>query len=147
MSRKDIQQACKCLLSLLLLAVFSQLAEAQKRSEKEADGFIGPVKNVYTTTAYVAGESGGPLQEMPALSHSFTYDDKGRLLEDAEILPDGSPDTRRTWKYDSRGTKSSMPISFTTIWFSGRSKLTMRKDGRLEASNMEAVTLFEASKG
>jgi len=90
---------------LCLIAVFAQPADAQKRSEKEADGFIGPVKNVYTTTAYVAGESSGPSQEMPALSHSFTYDDKGRLLEDAEILPDGSPDIRRTWKYDSRGNE------------------------------------------
>jgi antitoxin component YwqK of YwqJK toxin-antitoxin module len=103
MRRKSRRHCCRYFLPFVLLTLFSQLADGQKRPEREADGFVGPVKTVYVTTAYLAEDEVGQPHEFPALSHSFTYDEKGHLLEDGEIFPDGSSDTKRTYKYDASG--------------------------------------------
>src|SRR5262245_27075279 len=94
----------RIILPLLLTALISvQDATAQKKSQREQDGLVGPVRTVRIERAQLLNEAGKYIEGPRTLSDTMIYDAEGRLLESADYLPGGAPDTKSTYKYDSKG--------------------------------------------
>ncbi|MEW6212888.1 MAG: hypothetical protein AB1631_31480, partial [Acidobacteriota bacterium] len=86
-----------------LIAMPQQVERAQKKTDREKAGFIGPVQSVQVRTAFLVSEDGKPTEEITALLHKIEYDAAGREIEHGSYFRDGLPDTGSTTKYDPRG--------------------------------------------
>lgn len=93
----------RIILPVLLTALVSaQDATAQQKSQREQDGLVGPVRTVRIERAQLLNEAGKYIEGPRDLSETMIYDADGRLLESADYLPGGAPDTKSTYKYDSK---------------------------------------------
>jgi len=74
----------------------------QKRSNRESAGINGPVRTVRIEGRQLHAVT---YHQWGVMVYTLIYDDKGRLLDDAEYLPGGNPDIKSTSAYDERGNE------------------------------------------
>lgn len=107
-----VQSAYKvlmCGLSLhfcLALVLAQNQAGADKvraHTKQEKPVRPGHIRSIRLVTKLLSESPGEPPVEYPSLSTEVIYDEQGRVIEQAEYLPDGSPDIKSTFKYDELG--------------------------------------------
>jgi ankyrin repeat protein len=99
-TRRDIRASISVLLAGHLCCA---AAVAQKRSQRDEVGLVGPVRTVRVYRADVLVQDGKRVEGPRTLSETMVFDAVGRLLESADYLPGGATDTKSTWKYDDAG--------------------------------------------
>jgi YD repeat-containing protein len=100
MNKQKMKTAVGVLLVSLLYCVPGY---AQKKSDREKDGLIGPVRTVRIDRAQFFIEAGKMVEGPRMLAETLVYDAAGRRIESADYLPGGAPDTKSTWKFDDAG--------------------------------------------
>lgn len=89
--------------SLALILLAAAVASARQTPQREKDGPRAKVRTVRVERAMTEMVSGQILEGPRELSSSLVYDAEGRLIEDADYLPGGMPDTKRVCAYDAQG--------------------------------------------
>ena len=89
----------------ILLATFAIMFACtccfgQQRSSRESAGIKSPVRTVRIEGRQLLATT---YHQSGVMVYTIIYDDKGRVLENAEYLPGGNPDTKYTSVYDERG--------------------------------------------
>lgn len=75
---------------------------AQKKSDRESAGINTPVRTLRIEDRQLHAVT---YRQWGVMVYTRIYDDKGRVLEDAEYLPGGNPDLKSTSAYDERGNE------------------------------------------
>jgi ankyrin repeat protein/antitoxin component YwqK of YwqJK toxin-antitoxin module len=99
-NRREIAASISVLLAGLICCA---AAVAQKRSQREEAGLVGPVRTVRVYGAEVFVKDGKTVESPRMLSATMVFDEAGRLLESADYSPGGATGTKSTWKYDDAG--------------------------------------------
>lgn len=89
------------LLALILLA--AAVAPAQQTPQREKDGPKAKVRTVRIERAMAEMASGQFREDLRELYATLVYDAEERLIEEADYLPGGMPDTKSTSTYDAKG--------------------------------------------
>lgn len=89
--------------ALALILLVAAVAPAQQTPHREKDGLRAKVRTVHIERAMAESVS-GQIEEGPReLSATLAYDAEGRLIEEADYLPGGLPDTKSVSAYDAQG--------------------------------------------
>lgn len=89
--------------SLALILLAAAVAPAQQRPPREIDGSKAKVRTARIERAMAEIVSGQLREDIRELSATLVYDAEGRLIEEADYLPGGMPDTKRVCAYDAQG--------------------------------------------
>src|SRR5713226_8888487 len=84
----------------MMLACVTSLP--QKKSDRESAGINGPVRTVRIEERQLHALT---YRQWGVMVYTVIYDDKGRVLEDAEYMPGGNPDIKSTSAYDEQGNE------------------------------------------
>src|SRR5262249_21253142 len=90
------------LLSVIVFAsFFIHPTQSQRKSDREHDLLIGPVRNVQVSVARLSDASGKVQESKSEFRGSITYDANGFLLE--KVVVDRERRVRRLYTHDSNG--------------------------------------------
>ena len=112
-------------------------ALSQKKSSRESAGINRPVRTVRIEGRQLHAVM---YQQWGVMVYTLIYDDKGRVLEDAEYMPGGNPDIKTTAAYDERGNE----IEHAHYIHDG---LTYRSTTKYDARNRKLEELSFDEKG
>ena len=95
----------RALVLLGLVLTCSYQSVAQKETDRERSGFVGPVRNVRVETAKVSNVSGQMVESERVLVYVSSFDEKGNATESIVYNPDGSLNRKHGWgyTYDDKG--------------------------------------------
>ena len=126
----------------LIVLFISGIGLSQTKSSRELAGIRGPVRTVRTEGRQLFALK---YRQWGVMVYTTIYDYAGRVLERADYLPGGNPDTKATSAYDERGNEiehayyihDDLSRRSTTrydarnrkieqLWFDGQGKQTSR---------------------
>ncbi|MFH1737635.1 MAG: hypothetical protein ABIH23_01415 [bacterium] len=78
-------------------------AQAEKKTDVEEAGLVGPVKTVHAEKAVFYDEFGRWVESQRIISGVTEYNETGFMTSRFDYTPGGEPASRRTWTYDENG--------------------------------------------
>jgi hypothetical protein len=92
-----------CLIALLLVAFLTDPVSASKKTDREQERLIGPVKTVLIELTTISNQEGKWVESprIPWLSN--TYDLKGNKIQEDQLYEDVSLNFKSIFNYDSNG--------------------------------------------
>ena len=96
-----------CIVGLALLTGLIQGGASKPATDRELDGFTGPVKSVLLESSLISSSDGGRRTGSPCRQTADVYDKTGRLLQHSAYLGRcGSDEIRAEYSYAADGSRT-----------------------------------------
>ena len=128
-------------LSLLLICP----AIASNKTDREHDGFFGPVRTVRLEQSLLVNRSGQWIEDPRALWQTIAYDSSGRLTERIFYDRDQSMWSRIVYEYDSAGTRSDIVYRASLKGRSAQANGSDQTQGMTEFTRLRRTFKYDSS--
>jgi YD repeat-containing protein len=125
----------RLIISMILCMVLALPVAAQKKTDREHEGFIGPVRSAKVETAKLEEKSGKLEEKRRELWQSLSFDANGNLVERLDRDHQSSGLDRHVYSYDASGNRAEKfyPTGMPGPALSPSGKV-LSPDGTIEAT-------------
>jgi hypothetical protein len=120
--------------ALCICFVFGSVVSAQRKTDRDLEGLLGPVKTVSITRIETSVGNVRPGEPKSAPSQSLTFDERGHMIEQYLTNRDGIPWKKWVYEYDANGYKSQQ------LEYDPTGRITTKKTFRYEFNTQGKVS-------